>query len=340
MALGVGPAWYREAYEIERRGHLGAVWLQAEHDRSDLARPDPPGLVQRNGERLTRIGERLDVGEQGTSVEVDRVPADGPHHGDARRDEGVAEVGRRLDAVAQVVVVDDLGQTLGDGFEVAAGESAVGGEALGEDQDLAAALGQLRVAHREPPADVGEAVLLGTHGHAVGERGDLAHDVGDLALGLARLTLADEPRVLREATGVEEERPVVLVADRAHSAQVLERDRLSSPGVVGDGHEDDRDVVTAIGEQRVEATQVHVPLEGVEVRRVQALGDDQVERLSPGRLDVGPRRVEVGVVRDDLAGAADDAEQDLLRGPALVRRDHVGEGEEPLDTLEESEPRR
>ena len=39
-----------------------------------------------------------------------------------------------------------------------------------------------------------------------------------------------------------------------------------------------------------------------------------------------------------LPGAADDAEQDLLGGPALVGRDDVAEREECLDRLEEREP--
>jgi hypothetical protein len=73
--------------------------------------------------------------------------------------------------------------------------------------------------------------------------------------------------------------------------------------------------------------------------RVEALSDDEVERLGAGRLDVRPRRVEVRVVGDDLAGSADDREEDLLRRPALVRRDDVTEREQVLDRLEEREPR-
>ena len=148
-------------------------------------------------------------------VEVDRVAADGLDDRDAGRVERLAEVGGRADAVAQVVLVDDLAQALGDRLEVAPGEAAVGREALGEDQQVAALLGQRVVAHREPAADVGEAVLLGAHRHAVGEGRHLAHDVGDRTVGLARLAGLDEPRVLGEPAGVEEERHAVAVADRA-----------------------------------------------------------------------------------------------------------------------------
>ena len=71
-----------------------------------------------------------------------------------------------------------------------------------------------------------------------------------------------------------------------------------------------------------------------------ALGDDQVDGLGAGVLDVGAGRVEVGVVGDGLARAADRREQDLLGGPALVGRDDVAEREERLDRLEEAIPGR
>ena len=66
--------------------------------------------------------------------------------------------------------------------------------------------------------------------------------------------------------------------------------------------------------------------------------DDEVDRLGARELDVGPGRVEVGVVGNPLAGAADDREEDLLGGPTLVCRDDVPEREQRLDALEEGEP--
>ena len=156
--------------------------------------------------------------------------------------ERLAEVGGRADPVAQVVLVDHLGQALGDGLQVASGQAAVGREALGQDEQVAAALGERVVVHGQPAADVGQAVLLGAHRHAVGEGGHLADDVGDGDAAVARLALVDEPGVLGEAAGVEEERQAVAVADLAHAAQVGHRDRLAAARVVGHGHEDDRHV--------------------------------------------------------------------------------------------------
>ena len=63
----------------------------------------------------------------------------------------------------------------------------------------------------------------------------------------------------------------------------------------------------ALGEEALERLDVHVALERVDGRRVAALRDDEVDRLGAARLDVRAGRVEVGVVRDDLARPADDA---------------------------------
>ena len=93
-------------------------------------------------------------------------------------------------------------------------------------------------------------------------------------------------------------------------------------------------------EQPLERFNVHVALERMQCRRVAALRDRQVECLRPGVLDVGPRRVEVRVVGDDLPRPTEHREQDPLRRPALVGRDHVLEREQLLHRLEEAKPRR
>src|SRR5690606_37395845 len=110
------------------------------------------------------------------------------------------------DAVAQVVVVDALGDALGDRLEGASRQPAVGGEALGEDEQRTALPGQLVVVEREPTPDVAHRVLLGRHGHAVRTRGHVANDGGDLPALLTLFTLTDEPRVLAEPARVEDER--------------------------------------------------------------------------------------------------------------------------------------
>jgi hypothetical protein len=121
-----------------------------------------------------------------------------------------------------------------------------------------------------------------------------------------------EPRVLSETASIEEERHAVPIADRAHRTEVLERHRLAAARVVRDRDEDDGNIARALREQSLEGLGVHVSLEGMERRRVAALGDRQIERLGARVLDVRARRVEVRVVRDDLPGPAENREEDAL----------------------------
>ena len=74
------------------------------------------------------------------------------------------------------------------------------------------------------------------------------------------------------------------------------------------------------------------PLNGWSVAGIAPLGDDEIERLGLLELDVGARRVEVGVVRDDLARLAGSWEEDPLGGAPLVRRDDVLEAGQSLTT--------
>ena len=76
---------------------------------------------------------------------------------------------------------------------------------------------------------------------------------------------------------------------------------------------------------RSSAARSMLPLNGCERRGHAALGDDEVARLGPLDLDVGARRVEVVVVRDDLARLEHGVEEDALGGAALVGRDDVAE---------------
>ena len=112
------------------------------------------------------------------------------------------------------------------------------------------------------------------------------------------------------------------------------------PRVVGDRDDDERDVPAprSVEEGARAPSTSMFPLNGWSIDGIATLGDDEVDGLGAGVLDVGARRVEVGVVGDDLARAADGREQDLLGGPALVRRDDVLEREERLDRLEEAKP--
>ena len=159
--------------------------------------------------------------EERTRVDVDRVATGRFHDRHARAIERVGEIFGRTDAVAEVIGLDRFGETLSDRLEVAPGEAAVRREALGEDEKVAALLGETVVVHREPPADVRERIFLGAHRHAVGVRRHLAHDVAHVAPCVPVLAQPDEPGVLGETAGVKEQRDAITLADGAHRADVL-----------------------------------------------------------------------------------------------------------------------
>ena len=136
----------------------------------------------------------------------------------------------------------------------------------------------LGVVQRQEAADVDEPVLLGAHGAAVAvARTSRARSRSTDLFGVAGLALLDEPAVLGEAAGVEEQRHAVALAHLAHRAHVGHRDRLAAARVVGDRDHHQRDARAALGEQPVELGRVEVALERVQRVRVQALVDHQVE---------------------------------------------------------------
>jgi hypothetical protein len=184
----------------------------------------------------------------------------------------------------------------------------------------------------QPPM-FAKAVLFRAHRHPVGERRDVVDDVNNGPAGLSLLALVDEPGVLSESARVKEKRNAVPIAYGPNRAEVAQRDRLPTARVVGDRREHDRDIRRPLGEEPLERVDVHVALERMNRRRLATLGDDQVERLRPGRLDIRSGRVEVSVVRNDLARPAEDTEEDLLRGPTLVGGDDVLERKECLNAF-------
>ena len=248
------------------------------------------------------------------------MPADRLHDGHAGRVERVAEVGGASGSgSAGSPRRTTSREALGDRLEVAAGQAAVGREALGQDQQVAALLGERR--RRSSPASRRCWPARPSSRDIVMPSASDAH--------LARRCRAtgrpcwpgsrslDEPGVLGEAAGVEEQRDAVPVADVAHRAQVLEADRLAAAGVVGDGDHHQRDARRrrrARSAPPAPATSM-LPLNGCAGDGLAALGDDQVDGLGAGELDVGAGGVEVGVVGHHLARPADHARTGSSRPP-------------------------
>src|SRR5206468_2816697 len=89
--------------------------------------------------------------------DVDRVAAGRLDDGNARRFQLFAEVLNRADAVAEIVFLQGLVQTDGDRLHVVAGQAAVGGEALGQDEQVAALFDPCFIVQGQKAADVGHA---------------------------------------------------------------------------------------------------------------------------------------------------------------------------------------
>ena len=97
--------------------------------------------------------------------------------------------------------------------KVAAGESAIGGEAFCHDQSGAGFFGPVVIVERKPAAHVGKRVLFGAHGHAVGI-GEYFTD--DVLYGFVLITVLaqfDEICVFREAGAVNNQRLAVFFAN-------------------------------------------------------------------------------------------------------------------------------
>src|ERR1035437_4249714 len=73
----------------------------------------------------------------------------------------VAQVSRRSNPVAQVVLLQRLLNAHGDGLQVAAGKPAVSRVALSQNQQILLLAGQDVVVGAQKSADVGHAVFLG-----------------------------------------------------------------------------------------------------------------------------------------------------------------------------------
>ena len=105
---------------------------------------------------------------------------------------------------------------------------------------------------------------------------------------------------------------------------------MPTAGVVGDGDQHERHSLPAgFSEAAFEGGEVDVPLEGMVEIGVAPLGDHEVAGLGAGVLDVGSRRVEVGVVGDHVPRLDDGAAQQALARSPLVGGDHVCVAEDP-----------
>ncbi|GIW73104.1 MAG: hypothetical protein KatS3mg102_2646 [Planctomycetota bacterium] len=258
-----------------------------------------------------------------------------PHVRHAELRQVLAEVLHGADPIAEVVLVDHLGESLRHRFQVAARHAAIGRKALGEHEQVARAVGQLRVAQRQKAADVGQTVLLRAHDAGVGAGEHGARDLAHASFGVARLPRLDEPGVLGEAAGIDHERYAAGAGELARRPEIGQAHRLAAERVVRHGHEHPAQLFGPVGGQHLfQPLQVDLPLEGRRPLGLERLRHRQVQHLPARRLDVGARGVEVAVGDEQPRTAAapllQDPHQHRLGRAALVGRDDLRQAEQLL----------
>ena len=163
--------------------------------------------------------------------------------------------------------------------------------------------GQVVVVHGQPAADVDEPILL-RRIVMPSARETISRTMSATVARRSRLAGPDEPGVLGEAAGVQEQRDAE--RRRPPSRGCSAGDRLAAAGVVRDRHHDQRDVLRLLEDERSSAAGSMLPLKRCRADGRRPSVDREVDGLRPGELDVGAGRVEMGVVRDDLPGADDE----------------------------------
>ena len=207
----------------------------------------------------------------------------------------LCEIGSRAQPVVEIVLPQDLAQTLCDRIQVSAGQAAVRGESLGEDQQVAGASSHEIVVARKPTSDVCQAIFLGAHGAHVCIGEHLLHYLQHRLIRVTLLAQLDEVRVLSEAGRVDHENCPVFVSQSRCFSDVGHTDGLATSGVVGDGDYDTTHLVTLFDKKCLQPLQIDVALERVYCGRHETFRNDEVQSLITYIFDISTSCVEVGV---------------------------------------------
>ena len=175
-------------------------------------------------------------------------------------------------------------------------------------------------------ADVDDAVLLGAHHAAVGERERLLGDLAGGAVAVARLAARDQPGVLGEPGGVQEERDAGDVAQCRRPAWRFSMDTGWPPPPLLVMVMRTRPTRCPSGpsgwpRERVEVDVALERLAAVEVARPRRHGRSRASHARS--FDVGARGVEMRVGQDEVAALEQRREQHAFGGAPLVGRKDV-----------------
>jgi hypothetical protein len=158
--------------------------------------------------------------------------------------------------------------------------------------------------------------------HAVGVGKHLLRDFAHRRVFVAGLAQLDEHGVLGETAHVHDEGLAVRLSSSAQP-RMLAIETGCPPPVLLVTVSMPKGMRWPRAQHRLQPRQVDIALEGVDQRRLQALGNDQVLRFHAQVFQVGARGVEVAVVGHQVAALAHGGEQHLLGRAALVRGHEV-----------------
>ncbi len=136
MALGVGAARDGEAQQFQR-GVMPLACFRVEagkHDRADFHAANAAFAVQFHSQSLRREFIIGNVREDRARIDVHTMSASGLEGGNACFVEFRSEIGSLPDAIRKILFIQAFVQADCHRVEVAASESAVGGEAFTQDQ--------------------------------------------------------------------------------------------------------------------------------------------------------------------------------------------------------------
>ncbi len=302
MVVGVSAAADAETQEVvSAETVLTGYGITVGKDVADFAATHAGFTIKLHSERLGREFLLRNAVEHLVCIDEDGMAANGTLIRDAVLVELLGKIFNLLDAGLKHIELGILVKTYGKSCHIAAVHTAVSKEAFERNAVFLCAFIPVLPTGSDETAHIHEAVLLGRHRHAVGKSEHLAADFLDGLVGIAFFTGLDEICVLGKTCGVENHALVVLVSDFAHLSEVGHAHRLTAGCVVGDGNDDERDLVGVLSKAGLKLLGIHIAFERHLKLRVLGLVHSAVHGKCLAAFDVPLSGVEMRVARNDVA---------------------------------------
>ena len=234
----------------------------------------------------------------------------------------------------QIIFIQHFFQPTGDGFQIASGQSAVGGKSLDQNQAIGDFFRQRIVVHADKSADIHQSILFRAHRATVAERKNFLRNFFYGMIAKFRLAFLYQKTVFRKAAGIKKQRDVVFVEQLAHCPDVGQRYRLPAAGIVGDGHHHQWNFINAVHfDHFFQLFQIHIAFERVELLRVVCHVDHQIHRHTTVVFHICAGSIEMDVVGNDHPFFQNGGKQQVFRNTTLMGGDNMFEAKNIVDGL-------